>query len=161
MKLTEKIIKMNEKLQNTIEDFETFGISEKLVREDGETIPVVSSGKEAYISLFPDTKKVQYSFFELKSIRHSNDILEISEAEMSMYFWARLDIILKDFDFDYRFIHIEKIIEILRFFEAKNIRTVYNDVFSNYSLYSTQKQMFLYPFFAVRFDFDLNFFNCI
>jgi hypothetical protein len=160
MNLQATINAINLRLASEITNYEAFGISKMLKRNDDETTPIIYLGSGKSQDLFPDTSKIQYSFFEVEQVNLPEDKQMLSNASVNLIFWGQLDKIdpLKNYDFSLE--HLQKIIDILREFEVENLVINFTDVFQKYSLYRTNKQLFMLPYFTAKIKMQLNFVEC-
>lgn len=129
------------------------------VRENKDTYPQLyrDSGKEKILDLTPTTELKSYCFFEKRN--YSIGGFE-NEFNLSLILWGQLDVIDSTKEYDYKDELIHDIINVLKSFTAENITVDFEKPFTKYNLHDTKKQIFMYPFFAAKIDFNVKLDDC-
>ena len=159
MQLLQKIERINEKLTLIMPELIAYGVSFLLKRNDNETVPAIHIENGTHEILLPDTSKKEYSFWEIQKIEIPKEKRMIGTAYCSIIWWGRFQIE----DSGYLSEYYEKMgnfTSILRDFEADNINIQLEKTFEKYSLFHTEKQLFLFPYMSMKIDFSLKFLDC-
>lgn len=160
MTLKGTIQAINTALEDSAYPFECFEIAKKYERNDKNTYPAIYLGSGKILDLFPTTEKKLYSFFELGNIGFSHSKNEQSTAELTLICWGQLNLIDNTKNYDFTDEILRCVVDILRGFTGFDIIASFDNIFSNYSLYETKKQLFMLPTTTFRIKFKINFYDC-
>jgi hypothetical protein len=132
---------------------ESYPAVKVMQRQDGSTYPgvYIQKGGQKILDLTPNTKFKSFVFFEKTSYTLNDD----NEFNLSLIFWGQLDKIDSSKEYDFTDEILNEITNVLKLCGAYNIISTFEDVFSRYNLHNSEKQMFMYPYTAIKIDFSI------